>query len=92
MEVCNGIDRLMKDVNFNIDGCVYYYWDCIFVKKKFEKEVIEYIESRGYDVSTEETKLEYIKIGETGYLLSTSDSKIYMTKKENGFLLEYEDD
>jgi hypothetical protein len=92
MEVCNGIDRLMKDVNFNVDGCKYYYWDCIFVTKKFEKDAVEYIRSRGYDVSTEETKLEFIKIGDIGYLLSTSDDKIYMTKQENKFLLDWEYD
>jgi len=92
MEVCNGIDRLMKDVNFNIDGCKYYYWDCIFVTKNFEQDAINYIRSRGYDVSTEETKLEFIKVGNIGYLLSTSDNKIYMTKQENKFLLDFEDD
>jgi hypothetical protein len=92
MEVCNGIDRLMKDCNFNVDGCKYYYWDCIFVSKEFEQDAIDYINSRGYDVSTEETKLEYVTIGDIGYLLSTSDNKIYMTKKENKFLLDWEDD
>ena len=92
MEVCNGIDRLMKDINMNIDGCKYYYWDCVFVKKEFEQAAIDYINSRGYDVSTEETKLEFIKIGDIGYLLSTSDNKIYMTKQENKFLLDFEDD
>ena len=92
MEVCNGIDRLMKDVNYNVDGCVYYYWDCIFVQKEFEKQVIDYISSRGYSVSTQETKLEFVNIGDIGYLLSTSDDKIYMTRKENKFLLDFEED
>ena len=90
MEICNGIDRLMKDCNMQVEGCVYYYWDCIFVKKQFEQEVIDYINSRGYDVSTQETKLEYIKIGDIGYLLSTEDNKIYMTKAENKHLLDFE--
>lgn len=92
MEICNGIDKLMKDCNFNVEGCKYYYWDCIFVKKEFEQDTIDYLNSRGYDVTTEETKLEFIKIGDIGYLLSTSDSKIYMTKKENKFLLDWGDD
>lgn len=92
MEVCNGIDRLMKDCNFNVEGCKYYYWDCIFVQKEFEQQAIDYLNSRGYDVSTQETKLELIKIGDIGYLLSTSDNKIYMTKQENKFLLDWEDD
>jgi len=91
MEICNGIDRLMKDCNINVEGCVYYYWDCIFVKKKFEQQVIDYINSRGYDVSTQETKLEPIKIGDIGYMLSTSDNKIYMTRTENKHLLDWDD-
>ncbi len=92
MAICNGIDKLMKDVNYNVDGCVYYYWDCIFVQKEFEKQVVDYIGSRGYSVSTQETKLEFVNIGDIGYLLSTSDDKIYMTRKENKFLLEFEED
>lgn len=92
MEVCNGVDRLMKDCNYNVEGCKYYYWDCIFVAKEFERDVVDYLNSRGYDVSTQETKLESIKVGDIAYLLSTSDNKIYMTKQENSFLLNFEDD
>lgn len=94
MAICNGIDNLMKDINFNCKGCVYYYWDCIFVEEEFEKEAIEYIKNRGYDVGVEETKLEFVTVGDVAYLLSVTDGKIYMTKKENKYLLmeekEYE--
>lgn len=87
MSVCNGIDNLMKDINYAINGCVYYYWDCMFVEEEFEQEVIEYVRRRGYDVGVEETKLEFVTVGDIGYLLSITDGKIYMTKKENKYLL-----
>ena len=92
MKICDGVDRLMKDTNYHVDGCVYYYWDCIFVKKEYSQDAIDYLNGRGYDVSTQETKLEYIKIGDIGYLLSTSDDKIYMTRNENRFLLDFDDE
>lgn len=92
MAMCNGVDNLMKDVNYECKGCVYYYWDCIFVEEEFEQEVIDYIKSRGYDVGVEETKLEFVTLGGLGYLLSTEDDKIYMTKKENKHLLMEENE
>lgn len=92
MEICNGVDRLMKDCNFNVPGCKYYYWDCIFVEDDFSEEAIEYLKSRGYEVSVEETKLEYVTIGNVGYLLSMMDGKVYMTKKENKILLNFDDE
>ena len=92
MEICNGVDRLMKDCNFNVEGCKYYYWDCIFVTKEHEQEAINFLNKKGYEVTTQETKLEFIRIGDIGYLLSTSDNKIYMTRQENKFLLNWQDD
>lgn len=90
MEICNGIDRLMKDCNFNVPGCKYYYWDCIFIEDDFSDDAIDYIKSRGYEVSVEETKLEFVTIGNVGYLLSLGDGKVYMTKKENKHILDLE--
>lgn len=90
MGICDGIDRMMKDVNYNIPGCVYYYWDCMFIEEEFEKEAVEFIRNKGYDVSIEETKLEFITLGGVGYLMSTSDNKIYMTKPENKHLLKFD--
>lgn len=92
MEICNGIDRLMKDLNFNVPGCLYYYWDCMFIDEQGEKEAVEYLNKRGYDVSVEETKLEFLTIGGNGYILSITDGKMYMTKRENRHLLIHEDD
>lgn len=92
MAICDGIDRLMKDVNYNVPGCIYYYWDCIFVEEEFEKQAIDYIKNKGYDVSIEETKLEFVTLGNVGYLLSITDGKMYMTKPENKHLLNLEEE
>lgn len=95
MMICDGVDRLMKDINYNCNGCIYYYWDCMFVNKKHSQEVIDYLANKGYDVGLDETKLEIVKLGSgTEYLRSTYDHKDYMTKKKNKHLLpifDYED-
>lgn len=83
MEICLGIDRIMKKTNREIEGCVYYYWDCIFVKKKFSNEVVDFLKKEGYNCSVKETKISYVKVGMNGYIVSKSDNKIYMTRKEN---------
>lgn len=88
MSICNGIDNLMKDVNYEIPNCVYYYWDCIFMEKGHEQQAIEYIKSRGYNVSVEETKLEFVMVGEIAYLLSIEDDKMYMVKAKDKHLIQ----
>lgn len=88
MAICNGIDNLMKDVNYNIPGCIYYYWDCIFVAEGYEQQAVDYIKNRGYDVSIEETKLEFVNVGQTAYLLSIEDGKMYMVKQKDKHLIQ----
>jgi hypothetical protein len=83
MEICLGVDRIMRQTNKEVEGCVYYYWDCIFVKKNSSEEVIEFFKKQGYDCSIKETKISYVKVGENGYIISKSDNKIYMTRKDN---------
>lgn len=92
MEICNGIDRLMKDLNYNVEGCKYYYWDCMFVDDEFADDAVEYLNKRGFDVKVEETKLEFLTIGGNAYILSLDDGKMYMTRSENKHLLQFEDD
>ena len=87
MNICKGIDNIMKECSINIDGCIYYYWDCIFIKKKFEEQAINFFKSKRYDVGINETRLEYVNIAGNGFLCSQSDGKIYMTKKENKKLI-----
>lgn len=92
MEICNGIDRLMKDLNMNVEGCLYYYWDCMFIDTDAEENVIKYLTKRGYEVSVEEVKVEFLTMGGNGYLYSLDDGKMYMTKPENRHLLIHEED
>lgn len=87
MEICRGIDRLMKECHQNVPGCIYYYWDCIFVKKEFSAQAIEFFKQREYNTSMKITKIDFIRMGDIGYLISTLDDTIYMTRKENKHLL-----
>lgn len=87
MNICNGIDELMKKCHLEVPGCQYYYWDCVFIKKQFCKEAIDFFMDNKFQVGVEETRLNYIKIGEHGYLVSDSDGKMYMTRKENKELI-----
>lgn len=87
MEVCRGIDQLMKECHRNVPGCIYYYWDCVFVKKKFAQDVVDFFKERQYNTTMQETKIDFVKIGEIGYLISSSDDKIYMTRRENKHLI-----
>ncbi len=92
MNICYGIDSIMKQCADEVEGCKYYYWDCMFLKKQFEKQAIEFFKDHKYDVGLGETKLEYVNVGEHGYILSHNDGIMYMTRKENQHIIpEYND-
>jgi len=90
MDICRDVDNLMRDCVSNNQSVIYYYWDCIFVPKNTAKGVLEYFQDLKYDVTVEETTLEYIDIFNDGggYITSTSDSKSYMVRKESIGLLD----
>lgn len=88
MEICRGIDKLMRECREKVPGCIYYYWDCIFVKDEFSEEAINFFKERDYASTTKETTIDFVKIGDMGFLISTSDDKIYMTRRENKHLFE----
>ena len=88
MLICSGIDDLMNELSRSIDGCFYYYWDCIFVGKQHEKEAIDFLRNKGYSTTSQETQLQYMKFGNTGYIFSISDNKVYMTRKETAHLVD----
>lgn len=92
LSICGEIDDLMNQIHNEIEGCVYYYWDCMFVKQKFSQDVIQYIKEKGYNTTSQETKLEYVTIGGNGYLVSSCDDKVYMTRKENGNLIDIDEE
>ena len=85
MSITKGIDMMLRSICYNNPGVVYYYVDCLFVKKgQFSDEAINYLLKSGYKVTTEETKLRKITIGDTLYLESASDQKRYLTRIKNG--------
>ena len=87
MEICRGVDELMENCVQQIPECIYYYWDCIFVPKSFEIDVLEYFANLNYLTTVGQTKLEYVELGGSGWLLSRDDKKSYMTRSENRHLI-----
>jgi len=90
LSICQDLDNIMIKCRNECPEIVYYYWDCIFVNSRYSHHVIEFMKLQEFDVSVGETRLEYIDIGDNsgGYLLSKSDDKIYMVKKEEKFLID----
>ncbi len=86
-EVQRGIDDIMKDCGDTVEGCYYYYTDCMFVDSDFASDVIEYFHKKNFEVGIAETKLEYISIGGSGYLCSQADGIMYVTREEDGSYL-----
>lgn len=88
IDINRGIDKLIHEASGVVRGCFYYYWDCIFMKKKFADEAVEFFKSKNYEVRIEETKLEFINLG-GGMLISQKDDKIYMCRREDRHLIEH---
>jgi len=84
MFVRHKIDELIRNVCYENPGVCYYYVDCLFVKKGIHSELAKkYILDNGYKVTTEETKIKTIMLGDTLYLESLSDKKRYLTRVNN---------
>lgn len=88
MYICFIIDQLMSDTALQVPGAFYYYWDCIFTDKRTAKDVIDYILEKGYHTKTQETTIEVMNVFDSKYLLSNSDDKMYIVRKEEEFMLE----
>lgn len=89
MDICRGIDNVMKECIENVEGVCYYYWDCVFVMKEFSEDAVNFFKERDYEVSCGETTLELIRIGEVPYFISSCDDKVYMVRKEYKHLLDH---
>lgn len=87
IEVCRGIDNLMKQCAREVEGCKYYYWDCMFVDKMYSKDVIDFFRAQEFNTTVEETSLDFIMLGRTPYLVSKRDDKMYLVKQEDKHLL-----
>lgn len=90
MDICRDVDMLMRECVSENQTVIYYYWDCIFVPRDTAQDVLQFFKERDYNVSVEETRLLYVDIFKdgAGYLLSESDNKAYMVRKESIGLLE----
>ncbi len=87
MEVCRGIDEVIRECCATIKGCYYYYFDCVFVSNKFSDEACKYFADKDYDVGIEETKLEIIQHKNNIYICSVYDDKMYMVRPEHKYML-----
>lgn len=87
VEVCRGIDELMMEITANFSGAFFYYWDCIFTEKEYEKDIVEYLRRKGYSSTVKDTSIEVIRVGNRKYLLSVEDEKMYIVRKEQEYLL-----
>lgn len=87
MDICRKIDELMRQCKVEISGCIFYYWDCMFIRKSFAKDAIEFFKNRGFECKMEETSLTYDIIGNKGYFTSEIDNKMYMVSEENKEIL-----
>lgn len=92
IDINRGIDWLMRESGNVVRGAFYYYWDCLFVKKEFAQEAVDFFHSRGFKVGIKETRLEFVEIAGRGYLIAedgeSKEPKIYMCRREDGHLLE----
>lgn len=88
MHICRRIDNMMQECRHACDGCIFYYWDCMFVRKQYERDVINFFMSKQFETKTEETRLSYDKIGTRGFFTSECDGKMYMVEQNDETLLE----
>lgn len=88
MQICRHIDNIMRECRQKVDGCVFYYWDCMFVREEYSKQVVDFFLSKQFECKEEETRLCYDIIGTKGYFTSECDGKMYMVQKENKHLLD----
>ncbi len=87
IETCRLIDEMMRECAKEIDGCYYYYYDCMFVGEGFSNEVVEFFKEKEYNVTIKTTKLEYKTIMGCDYVLSIADDKMYCTRREDKHML-----
>ena len=88
MNICRSIDQMMRKCRTEVDECIFYYWDCMFVKKRFSNQVIDFFQNKNFECKTEDTNLSYDLIGTKGYLTSEVDGKMYLVSSENRNLLK----
>ncbi|HQJ89913.1 MAG TPA: hypothetical protein PLB70_04790 [Paludibacteraceae bacterium] len=88
LEVCRRVDELIRDCVSTVPGCVYYYWDCVFVKQKYSEDAVQFFKDMDYETSVGETTLQFHKFENGGNIISMRDNIAYMVKKESLHLLD----
>lgn len=83
LEICRGVDELMLECKNQIEGVIYYYWDCIFVSKHFSEDAIEFFKDQKYNVNVDQDKIEFVEHKGNSYIISTKNDKCYMVREED---------
>lgn len=91
-DICASVDRIMGECAMQVENCFYYYWDCMFVDSKFEKQAVEFFKSKDYDVKVGHCTMRYEMIAGNYYLMAkevdSNEEKQYMVRAEDRFILE----
>jgi hypothetical protein len=88
LDICRGIDDLMKSCVYNTEGAFYHYWDCIFADKLHSKNIIEFFKDNKYDVGVTETMIVADRVGDSRVLTCLKDDITYCVRSEQGHLLD----
>lgn len=89
IDINRGIDRIMAECAGTVKGCFYYYWDCMFMERKFVPDAIEFFRLKDLDVRVNETKIDFVPLKDSGYLVAQKDEKMYFVKKEDKRLIKH---
>lgn len=89
LEICRGVDELMRECREEIKGVYYYYWDCIFISKEFSEDAVEFFKKRNYNVNVDEDSIEYVEHMGNSYIISTKNDKCYMVREEDKNLVSW---
>jgi len=90
MLICKGVDDLMKECQKKVDGVIYYYWDCIFIKEKFSQQAIDFFKEQDYTVNVDFDEIRYREVAGNHYIISVKNDKCYMVRKEDNKIVEME--
>lgn len=83
LEICRGVDELMRECQAQVGGVYYYYWDCIFINQEFSQDAIDFFLDYGYNVNVDEDSIEFVEHNGSSFIISTKNDKCYMVREED---------
>jgi hypothetical protein len=89
MHICGAVDELLKEASITVNGVYYYYWDCLFMNKEFQRDAIEFFNSKGFDCKTQDDTIEFEEINGKSFIISKKFDKCYMVREEDKHLAEW---